>query len=215
MSVACAICLQLAREVMDGKDFGLECMDHPRTKPPAPVLVGRLADVQAMGCSIEMKIHVPSTRMIAPGELISLSPRSASYWMRMGRAPVMHVTPIAGGVVMLGFDRDLTQYIAAAAANDFVYLEHDADGRSSKRYRPGQKHGPDQQGGSGPCEPDCVKCALEPMPNGSVRYNLKRRDEDDHAILVEYLLSAVRRGDWHGVADAACDLRVLEAKRER
>lgn len=35
----------------------------------------------------------------------------------------------------------------------------------------------------------------------------------DHAALVAYLLSAVRRADWHAVADAACDLRVLEAKR--
>ena len=37
---------------------------------------------------------------------------------------------------------------------------------------------------------------------------------DDHAALVAYLLSAVRRADWHAVSDAANDLRVLEAKRD-
>lgn len=36
---------------------------------------------------------------------------------------------------------------------------------------------------------------------------------DDHATLVAYLLSAVRRKDWHAVSDAANDLRVLEASR--
>lgn len=36
---------------------------------------------------------------------------------------------------------------------------------------------------------------------------------DDHAALVAYLLSAVRRKDWHAVSDAANDLRVLEARR--
>lgn len=30
--------------------------------------------------------------------------------------------------------------------------------------------------------------------------------------LVLYLLSCVERGDWHGVSDAANDLRVFEAK---
>lgn len=40
------------------------------------------------------------------------------------------------------------------------------------------------------------------------------RDEhvEDHAALVNYLLSAVRRADWHAVSDAANDLRVLEAR---
>lgn len=38
---------------------------------------------------------------------------------------------------------------------------------------------------------------------------------DDHAALVAYLLSAVRRKDWHAVSDAANDLRVLEARNER
>lgn len=36
--------------------------------------------------------------------------------------------------------------------------------------------------------------------------------EADHAALVEYLQSCVRRFDWHGASDAANDLRVLEAK---
>lgn len=35
---------------------------------------------------------------------------------------------------------------------------------------------------------------------------------DGHAALVAYLLSAVRRKDWHAVSDAANDLRVLESK---
>lgn len=39
--------------------------------------------------------------------------------------------------------------------------------------------------------------------------------EADHAALVAYLLSAVRRSDWHAVSDAANDLRVLEARRGR
>ena len=34
-----------------------------------------------------------------------------------------------------------------------------------------------------------------------------------HAAYVEYLLMCVRLGDWHGVSDAANDLRVLEAKK--
>lgn len=38
---------------------------------------------------------------------------------------------------------------------------------------------------------------------------------DHHAALVAYLLSAVRRKDWHAVSDAANDLRVLEAKESR
>lgn len=31
-------------------------------------------------------------------------------------------------------------------------------------------------------------------------------------ILVAYLKLKVQEGDWHGVSDAACDLRELEAK---
>lgn len=33
-----------------------------------------------------------------------------------------------------------------------------------------------------------------------------------HEILVDYLLMKVAVRDWHGVADAAIDLRELEAK---
>jgi hypothetical protein len=36
--------------------------------------------------------------------------------------------------------------------------------------------------------------------------------EKNRAAYVEYLLMCVRLGDWHGVSDAANDLRVLEAK---
>lgn len=34
---------------------------------------------------------------------------------------------------------------------------------------------------------------------------------DQHAALVAYLKAKVETRDWHGVSDAACDLRVLEA----
>lgn len=34
---------------------------------------------------------------------------------------------------------------------------------------------------------------------------------DQHAALVAYLKAKVEARDWHGVSDAACDLRVLEA----
>lgn len=34
----------------------------------------------------------------------------------------------------------------------------------------------------------------------------------DHAILVSYLLMKVEHEDWHGVSDAANDLREFEAK---
>ena len=37
---------------------------------------------------------------------------------------------------------------------------------------------------------------------------------DHHAVLKSYLLSCVERADWHGVSDAANDLRVLEAVME-
>jgi hypothetical protein len=36
--------------------------------------------------------------------------------------------------------------------------------------------------------------------------------EEHHNVLVEYLKSKVEIADWHGVSDAANDLRVLEAQ---
>lgn len=39
--------------------------------------------------------------------------------------------------------------------------------------------------------------------------------EKNRAAYIEYLLMCVRLGDWHGVSDAANDLRVLEAKNDR
>jgi len=36
--------------------------------------------------------------------------------------------------------------------------------------------------------------------------------EKNRAAYIAYLLMCVRLGDWHGVSDAANDLRVLEAK---
>jgi hypothetical protein len=44
-------------------------------------------------------------------------------------------------------------------------------------------------------------------------------DYDDHdiqrRILIEYLQVMVARGDWHGVADAAMDIRELEAEHRK
>jgi hypothetical protein len=37
--------------------------------------------------------------------------------------------------------------------------------------------------------------------------------EVQRKILIDYLLVMVARGDWHGVSDAANDLRVLEAQQ--
>lgn len=39
--------------------------------------------------------------------------------------------------------------------------------------------------------------------------------ETQHRILIEYLQVMVARGDWHGVADAAMDLREMEAEKKR
>lgn len=36
--------------------------------------------------------------------------------------------------------------------------------------------------------------------------------QERHRILREYLYAKYREGDWHGVSDAANDLRVLEAQ---
>ena len=35
---------------------------------------------------------------------------------------------------------------------------------------------------------------------------------EDHSALVAYLQMKVAQGDWHGVSDAANDLRVMEAQ---
>lgn len=37
--------------------------------------------------------------------------------------------------------------------------------------------------------------------------------EEHHEALVQYLLAKVEVQDWHGVSDAANDLRVLEAEK--
>ncbi len=36
--------------------------------------------------------------------------------------------------------------------------------------------------------------------------------ERDREVLIAYLKVKIDAQDWHGVADAACDLRVLEAE---
>jgi len=38
--------------------------------------------------------------------------------------------------------------------------------------------------------------------------------EIQRAILLEYMQVMIARGDWHGVSDAANDLRVLEAEEK-
>ena len=38
--------------------------------------------------------------------------------------------------------------------------------------------------------------------------------ETQRAILLEYMQVMIARGDWHGVSDAANDLRVLEAEEK-
>ena len=38
--------------------------------------------------------------------------------------------------------------------------------------------------------------------------------ETQREILLEYMQVMIARGDWHGVADAANDLRVLEAEEK-
>lgn len=43
---------------------------------------------------------------------------------------------------------------------------------------------------------------------------LSNRPMSDEEILVAYLKLMARRKDWHGVADAANDLRVLETERD-
>ena len=39
--------------------------------------------------------------------------------------------------------------------------------------------------------------------------------ETQRQVLIEHLQVMVARGDWHGVADAAMDLREMEAERKR
>lgn len=38
--------------------------------------------------------------------------------------------------------------------------------------------------------------------------------ETQRAILIEYMRVMIARSDWHGVSDAANDLRVLEAEEK-
>jgi hypothetical protein len=53
---------------------------------------------------------------------------------------------------------------------------------------------------------------MKPKPIESMSDLLMNRR---HEVLKEYLLEKVKEADWHGVSDAANDLRVLEAKIER
>jgi len=49
---------------------------------------------------------------------------------------------------------------------------------------------------------------MEPMESLE---DLKNRQK----VLINYLVEKVKECDWHGVSDAANDLRVLEAKMEK
>jgi hypothetical protein len=42
-----------------------------------------------------------------------------------------------------------------------------------------------------------------------------KRYETQRQVLIEYLQVMVAREDWHGVADAAMDIRELEAEQRR
>lgn len=50
--------------------------------------------------------------------------------------------------------------------------------------------------------------------SGATRMNEILDYEQKKKIYIEYLLLKVQEEDWHGVSDAANDLRVLEAKNE-
>ena len=56
---------------------------------------------------------------------------------------------------------------------------------------------------------DDYNAAMEAKDMREKSYYKKNR-----AAYVEYLLMCVRLGDWHGVSDAANDLRVLEAREK-
>jgi len=55
--------------------------------------------------------------------------------------------------------------------------------------------------------------------NGNVIWpaptNVYQQYETQRQVLIDYLQVMVARGDWHGVADAAMDLREMEAERKR
>ncbi len=53
--------------------------------------------------------------------------------------------------------------------------------------------------------------AIQGLCDNDVLYRIEAND--DLQAIEAYLLSCFRRRDWHGVADAANDLRVLEAVR--
>ena len=55
--------------------------------------------------------------------------------------------------------------------------------------------------------------------NGNVIWpastNVYQQYETQRQVLIDYLQVMVARSDWHGVADAAMDLREMEAERKR
>ena len=55
---------------------------------------------------------------------------------------------------------------------------------------------------------DDVEYRIKPEPNRSDAMT-------DREILIQYLLMKVRQEDWHGVSDAANDLREMDAKEKK
>lgn len=41
---------------------------------------------------------------------------------------------------------------------------------------------------------------------------MKKKEINDMEVMIAYLLLKVKEKDWHGVADAANDIRVMEAQ---
>ena len=71
---------------------------------------------------------------------------------------------------------------------------------------------------------DSVMCRwvdhINPLWNEETKFRIKpepnRSDAmTDREILIQYLLMKVRQEDWHGVSDAANDLREMDAKEKK
>jgi hypothetical protein len=52
--------------------------------------------------------------------------------------------------------------------------------------------------------------ALQDEINGQLKISEENKDLE---IMKEYLLLKFRKSDWHGVADAACDIREMLGKK--
>lgn len=63
-----------------------------------------------------------------------------------------------------------------------------------------------------PLNCDCRDCFSIFSTHEIRRSDIERTTKEKHVALVEYLRVKVDEKDWHGVSDAANDLRVLEAQ---